>query len=301
MPRKPTALRPGDRVALVAPSGASDRERLARGIELLSAWDLRVDAVAQPIGMRYFAAADAERARQVREAFQDPGVRAILAMRGGYGAARLYDHVDIGALAFDPKIFVGFSDITILLNRLVQEADVVTYHGPMVAVDLPRLNAAARDRFRRFLFGEDGWWDGGARETWRAGEAQGPLVGGCLSVLVTTLGTPYEIQTDGAVLFLEDVAERPYRIDRMLNHLKHAGKLDGVRAVVLGPMLDCDGGEGSRILREIFLDALSHVEVPILYGIEAGHGTENVVLPFGCRVRVAPDEPRLDLLEPVFA
>jgi muramoyltetrapeptide carboxypeptidase len=120
-------------------------------------------------------------------------------------------------------------------------------------------------------------------------------------VLVTTLGTPYEIQTDGAVLFLEDVAEKPYRIDRMLNHLKHAGKLDGVRAVVLGPMLDCDGGEGSRILREIFLDALSDVDVPIIYGIEAGHGTENVVLQFGCRVRVAPGEPRLDLLEPVFA
>ena len=251
--------------------------------------------------MRYLAAGDAERAQQVRDAFADPGVRAIFAVRGGYGAARLHHLVDIKSVIAEPKIFVGFSDVTILLNRLVQEAGIVAYHGPMVAVDLPRLGAAERERFRRFLFGEEGWWDGSVREVWRGGEAEGPLLGGCLSVLVTTLGTPYEIETEGAVLFLEDVAEKPYRIDRMLNHMKHAGKLDGVRGIVLGPMLDCDGGEGSRILREIFLDVLSDVDVPIVYGIEAGHGTANVVLPFGCRVRLAGDDARVDLLEPVFA
>jgi muramoyltetrapeptide carboxypeptidase len=301
LPRKPAPLRSGDRVALVAPSGACDLERLARGIDLLASWGLRVDPISQPAGLRYLAAGDAERAAQLRDAFLDPGVRAILAVRGGYGAARLYEHVEIASWGSDPKIFVGFSDVTVLLNRLVQEAGIVAYHGPMVAVDLPRLSSGARERFRRFLFGEAGWWDGGAREVWRTGTAEGPLVGGCLSVLVTTLGTAYEIDTEGAVLFLEDVAEKPYRIDRMLNHLKHAGKLEAIRAVVFGPMLDCDGGEGSRILREIVLDVLSGVDVPVLYGIDAGHGTENVVLPFGCRVRVAADGPRLDLLESVFA
>jgi muramoyltetrapeptide carboxypeptidase len=301
LPRKPLPLSPGDRVALVAPSGACDWERLARGTDLLTSWGLSVDAVTRPAAFRYFAAADAERAAQLRAAFQDPGVRAVLSVRGGYGAARLHGHVDMEALARDPKIFVGYSDVTLLLNRLVQEAGVVAYHGPMVAVDLPRFSDAAAERFRRFLFGEDGWWDGAAREVWREGAAEGPLVGGCLSVLVTTLGTPYEIDTDGAVLFLEDVAEKPYRIDRMLNHLRHAGKLARVRGVVFGAMLDCDGGEGSRILREIVLDALSDVDVPVLCGIDAGHGTDNVVLPFGCRVRIADGAPRLDLLEPVFA
>jgi muramoyltetrapeptide carboxypeptidase len=288
-------------VALVAPSGRSDEEKLARGRDLLASWGLQVDATSPAAGMRYLAAEDSRRAAQLRAALEDPGVRGILAVRGGYGAARLHDLVDLKSAAIQPKVFVGFSDVTILLNRLVQEADMVAYHGPMVAVDLPRLSDLARERFRRFLFGQDGWWDGTAREVWRGGEAEGQLLGGCLSVLVTTLGTPYEIDTDGAILFLEDVAEKPYRIDRMLNHMKHAGKLDRVRGIVLGPMLDCDGGEGSRILREIFLDALSDLEIPVVFGIEAGHGTENVVLPFGCRVRLLADEARLDLLEPVFA
>ena len=301
MSRKPRPLLPGDRVALVAPSGRSDEAKLARGSELLASWGLRVQTGSPAAGMRYLAAEDARRAEQLREALEDPDIHGILAVRGGYGAARLHDLIDLKSPAIQPKLFVGFSDVTILLNRFVQEADMVAYHGPMVAVDLPRLGELARERFRRFLFGQDGWWDGTAREIWRGGEAEGPLLGGCLSVLVTTLGTPYEVDTDGAVLFLEDVAEKPYRIDRMLNHMKHAGKLDRVRGIVLGPMLDCDGGEGSRILREIFLDALSDLDIPVVYGIEAGHGTENVVLPFGCRVRLLADEARLDLLEPVFA
>jgi muramoyltetrapeptide carboxypeptidase len=171
----------------------------------------------------------------------------------------------------------------------------------MVGADLPRLPAPAQERFRRFLFGERDWWDAAGCSVWREGTAEGRLVGGCLSVLVTTLGTPYEIETDGAILFLEDVAEKPYRIDRMLTHLKHAGKLRGVRGIVVGAMLDCDDGEGTDTLREIFLDVVSHPDVPIVFGLEAGHGSQNVVLPLGCRVRLAADEQRLDLLEPVFA
>jgi muramoyltetrapeptide carboxypeptidase len=184
---------------------------------------------------------------------------------------------------------------------LVSEAHMVAYHGPMVGADLPRLAAPAQERFRRFLFAEDGWWEGGACATWRNGSAEGRLVGGCLSVLVTTLGTPYEIDTEGSILFLEDVAEKPYRVDRMLTHLKHAGKLRGVRGVVVGTMLDCDDGEGAEALRDIFLDVISHPDVPIVFGFNAGHGSENVVLPLGCRARLCGTDTRLDLLEPVFA
>ena len=301
MPRKPAALKRGDLVTLIAPSGVCDAERLARGTALLEEWGLRVEPHHAGRALRYLAASDEERGRRVREALARDDVRAVLAVRGGYGAARLHRHVDLRAVVAKPKIFVGFSDVTIFLNRLVQEADLVAYHGPMIAADLPRISDAGRERFRRFLFGQDGWWDGAVREVWRDGDADGRLVGGCLSLLVTTLGTPYEIDTEGAILFLEDVAEKPYRIDRMLSHMRDAGKFEHVRGMVLGPLLDCDGGEGPALLREIFLDILGDVDFPILYGLDAGHGTNNVVLPFGCRARVDVSSLRLELLEPVFA
>ncbi len=300
MIRKPAPLSPGATVALVAPSGRSDPERLERGIELLQSWNLQVRILDRADPVRYMAATDEVRARQLTEAFCDPAVAAVLAVRGGYGASRLHETFDPSVVAAHPKPFVGFSDVSLLLNRLVQEAEVVSYHGPMVAADLPRLDAGARERFRRFLFDQDGWWDGRVREAWRAGTGEGPLAGGCLSVLVTTLGTPYEIETDGRVLFLEDVAEKPYRIDRMLSHLRHAGKLDRLAGVVFGPMLDCDGGDGPGVLREIVLDVLSGTDFPILYGLDAGHGSGNVVLPLGCRVRVDAGAARVDLLEDAF-
>lgn len=285
----------------MAPAGACEAERLERGREILENWGLRVEVPFRSETRRYLAAGDRDRARLVDAALRRPDVRAILATRGGYGTARLYPDLQLAGASADPKIFVGFSDLTVLLLRLVQEAQVVAFHGPMVAADLPRLSEDAREQFRRFLFGEPDWWDGTARDVWRPGCAEAPLTGGCLSVLVTTLGTPYEVDTDEKILFLEDVAEKPYRIDRMLTHLKHAGKLSRVRGVVLGSMLDCDDGLGPEVLREIFLDVVADLDVPILYGLEAGHGTENRVLPFGCRVRLDTEAARLDLLEPVFS
>jgi muramoyltetrapeptide carboxypeptidase len=300
--QKPSALRTGDRVALVAPAGRWDDSRLRAGVELLGSWGLEVRSPSQNDSQRYMAAEDAVRARELTEALSDDAVSAVLAVRGGYGCARLHRWIDMAELCSRsrPKIVVGFSDVSVLLGRIVQEAGRVCYHGPMVAADLPRLDEARRERFRRFLFDEPGWWDGSFSEVWRPGTGEGPLVGGCLSVLVTTLATPYEIRTDGAILFLEDVAEKPYRIDRMLTHMKHAGKLDGIRGLVLGPMLDCDDGLGPAILREIVLDVAGDLEVPIVYGLDAGHGAGNVVLPLGCRVRLDGAVGELELLEPAF-
>lgn len=302
MIQKPTALRAGDRVALVAPAGRWEDSRLQAGVDLLGSWGLEVRSPAQNDSQRYMAAEDAVRARELTEALSDDAVAAVLAVRGGYGCARLHRWVDMAELCrrSQPKIVVGFSDVSVLLGRLVQEAGRVCYHGPMVAADLPRLDEAMRERFRRFLFDEPGWWNGCFSEVWRSGSGEGPLVGGCLSVLVTTLGTPYEIRTEGAILFLEDVAEKPYRIDRMLTHMKHAGKLDGIRGLVLGPMLDCDDGLGPAILREIVLDVAGDLEIPIVYGLDAGHGAGNVVLPLGCRVRLDCAAGDLQLLESAF-
>jgi len=299
--RKPAALRPGDTVALVAPCGPCDPKRLALGVSLLQQWRLRVVNLDQGSSYRYFAGSDSQRASQLIDAFGDAEVKAVLAVRGGSGAARLSAAFNPAVHCRDAKIFVGFSDVTTLLARVVQEAGMICYHGPMVGADLPRLSDASRERFRRFLFGERDWFVAAAARSWRGGLTSGPLMGGCLSVLVTSLGTPYEIQTEGTVLFLEDVAEKSYRIDRMLTHLKHAGKFEGVRGLLLGPMTDCDDGQGEQRLRQIVLDVLGDSEFPIVYGFDAGHGSGNVVLPFGARVRLDGDGARLELEEPVFA
>jgi len=298
--RKPAALAPGDRIALVATSGPCDAERLSRGAAILESWGLRIDLPTGLEPVRYLASDDDVRARALTKAFERDDVRGVLCVRGGYGAARLHERFDLRVAAANPKLFVGFSDVTVLLCRLLQEARLACYHGPMVAADLPRLSDQGRERFRRFLFGEDGWWDGRVREIWRPGRASGPLVGGCLSVLVTTLGTPYEVATDDSIVFLEDVAEKPYRVDRMLTHMKHAGKFERVRGLVLGPMADCDGGSGPALLRDIVTDVLTDYDFPILFGLDAGHGSDNVVLPFGCRVGLG-DAAGVELLEPVFA
>jgi len=298
---RPAPLTAGDRVALIAPAGRWDDERLARGVDLLESWGLEAVGPDRAQSLRYMSAPDRVRAEAISRALADDDVRALLAVRGGFGSARLHADLPLDVLRDRPKIVVGFSDVSVLLSRIVQEAGVVCYHGPMVAADLPRLDEARRERFRRFLFGEQGWWDGGVTEVWRSGQASAPLVGGCLSVLVTTLGTPYEIRTEGTVLFLEDVAEKLYRIDRMLTHMKHAGKLDGIAGLVLGPMLDCDGGGGPAVLREIVMDAIGDADLPVAYGLDAGHGAGNVVLPFGCRVRLDAGEGRVDLVEPAVA
>ena len=296
---KPAPLAAGDRVALVAPAGVCDPVRLATGVQLLRDWGLDPVTLAVDGRLRYMADSDQRRAAALTEAFSNNDYRAVMAVRGGFGCARLLDRFDTALVAANPIMLTGFSDLSLLLNRVVQEAGVACYHAPMVAADLPRLGEVARESFRRFLFGEDNWFAGQAEQCWRGGVAEGLLVGGCLSVLVTTLGTPAEIDTESRILFLEDVAEKPYRIDRMMTHLRQAGKLDRVAGLVLGPMTDCDDGQGPDVLRDIVLEALAGIDCPVAWGLQSGHGCDNGVLPFGCRVRLDADAPGLELLEPV--
>ncbi len=296
---KPSALALGDTVGLAAPAGVCDPGRLREGVSVLESWGLQVREVPPQNRKRYMAGEDAWRAEQLSALFSDPSVKAVLPVRGGFGCARMFDHLDIEIVRRNPKLFVGFSDVTVLLIRFLQEAGLVCYHGPMVGTDLPRMSDGARERFRRFLFGEPDWFRGDGLGCWRPGVAEGVLVGGCLSVLVTTLGTGHELSSEGRILFLEDVAERPYRIDRMLTHLRQAGKLDGVAGVVFGAMTDCDGGEGSELLREIAMDAFAGRDFPVAFGFDAGHLSANVVLPLGCRARLDSEAGRLELLETV--
>jgi len=300
--RKPEPLSRGDRVSLLAPSGAWDPQRLQAGIEILESWGLDPVGPNSTGSLRYFSATDAERASEFEAAFADPDTRAVLTVRGGSGAARALRYIDLAVVEANPKIFCGYSDVTLLLDAIHSRAGLVSFHGPMIGVDLARISDDARERFRRFLFGEDDWFNGEARQCWRAGaSAAGVLKGGCLAVLVTSLGTPYEIDTADSILFIEDVAEAPYAVDRMIVHMKHAGKFDAVRGVAFGPMQSCDGGAGPELLREIALDVLSDFDFPILFGLQAGHGADNGVLPIGCEVELDADGCRLRLLEGVFA
>ncbi|MFQ5352969.1 MAG: LD-carboxypeptidase [Candidatus Binatia bacterium] len=288
-------------MAVVAPAGVCDPLRLASGVRLLGEWGLEVEDLTGTSPVRYMAGTDGERTSLLEQAFSRPDLRAVLAARGGFGSTRLQGRFDMARVADNPRMFVGFSDLSILLNRFVKEANLVCYHGPMIAADLLRISRRGRESFRRFLFGESGWWDGRARECWRPGSAEGQLRGGCLSVLVTTLGTAAEIETDGCILFLEDVAEKPYRIDRMMTHLRQAGKFRRVAGVVLGPMTDCDDHQGPSLLRDIVMEALDGTDCPVVWGLQAGHGCDNVVLPFGCRVRLDASAPGLELLEEALA
>ncbi|MFN2375840.1 MAG: LD-carboxypeptidase [Candidatus Binatia bacterium] len=294
---RPRPLTKGDRVAIVAPAGAYDPVRLVQAATILESWGLLVEVPAPAKPFRYLAASDEERAQRLTEAFAREDIAAVLAVRGGYGTARLQGRFQ--AAAVRPKIFVGYSDLSILLWRLRAEAGLLCFHGPMAASDLPRLDPEQLERFRRFLFGEQGWWAGSNLVARAPGMATGRLVGGCLSVLATTLGTPYEVDTRGGVLFLEEVGESPYRIDRLLTQLLHARKLEGVSAVVLGTFHGCGSEDDADLVMDIFDEILAPLGIPVLSGFDAGHQSGGAVLPMGCQVRVSADARSIELLEPV--
>src|SRR5271155_915980 len=246
------------------------------------------------------AGPDAVRAREVQAFFADPEVDAIFAARGGYGAGRILPLLDFDAIARTPKVFMGFSDATFILNALVARAGMVCFHGPMVAMDFARgLGESSLGHLRRLLAGETASFELPARAALRAGVAEGEVVGGCLSLVAAAIGTPYAPPFDGAILFLEDTGEKAYRIDRMLVQLAQAGVLGRLAAVVFGALRPPDGSEAeSRLIGECVAEQAARLDCPVLSGIEAGHGSANFTIPFGVRARVDAAALRLSFLEP---
>jgi len=246
---------------------------------------------------------DRERAGELQACFADPGVKAIFSARGGYGCGRLMPLLDFKAIARTPKVFVGFSDETFLLNALVDLAGMVSFHGPMVAMDFARgLTERSLDHMRRLLKGELGSFELEARESVHSGVAQGEVIGGCLSVLVATIGTPYAPNFDGRILFLEDTGEKAYRIDRMLVQLRQAGALARVAGIVFGAIRAIDGDESeNRLIARFVAEQTAGLGCPVIYGIEAGHGTENFTLPFGVVARIDSAARRIVFTEAAVA
>jgi muramoyltetrapeptide carboxypeptidase len=298
---KPPRLRRGDLIGVISPAAAVQAEPLRRGSEELERLGFSVRVGAHALDRyRFLAGTDGDRAGELTEMFQDPAVRAVFCSRAGYGSGRLLPLLDFPTLAQTPKIFLGYSDVTLLLNAFVQQAGLVCFHGPVVAGEFANGFSA---RSLRHLLGLLTTGTGEAHlafpTTVRQGVAEGRLLGGCLSLLVTTLGTPFALDTTSAVLFIEDVGEKPYRIDRMLTQLKQAGKLDKLAGVVFAEMSGCLGDTNDpALLLSVIADVFADYSYPVGFGLPAGHGEENLALPLGTCVRLDTTQRRLVFLEP---
>jgi muramoyltetrapeptide carboxypeptidase len=303
---KPPALQPGDTIGIIAPASNIRRELLDAGCEALRGLGYKpfyFESVLEKY--LYFAGSAEHRARELNEMFSRDDVRAIVCARGGYGANYLLETLDLETIKAHPKIFVGYSDITSLLTYITDSLGLVTFHGPMVTRDFARSDGVDLSSWEAALTGESDWKldlgpESGAKPL-LAGSAEGILYGGCLSMLVASLGTPYEIHPSGTILFIEDMAEKPYQIDRMLRQLKLAGKFEGVRGIVFGEMLEClQNKDQDYTLEEVVSRVIGDLGVPVAYGLRSGHvSRRNITLPLGVRAALAVGnkEGSLRLLE----
>lgn len=298
---RPPRLHRGDTIGIIAPAAAVEVEAVQRGQRVLEEMGFRTRVGEGMFSHhRYLAGPDARRAAELHAMFQDPQVKGIICARAGYGSGRLLPLLDFSALRRVPKVFIGYSDVTLLLNTFVQRAGFVSFHGPVVAGEFANeFSLRARDHFLRLVTAGKGEEELTFPHTVRQGKGEGLLLGGCLSVLVTTLGTPFAPDTTDAVLFIEDVGEKSYRIDRMLTHLKQAGKLAHLRGVVFGEMGGClgEGNDPTEILT-IIAETFAEYDYPVGFGLPAGHGSENLTLPLGTRVRLDGYRRCLVFLEP---
>jgi muramoyltetrapeptide carboxypeptidase len=250
----------------------------------------------------YFAGSVKRRAQELEDMFARDDIRAILCARGGYGSNYLPLTLDPQKIIPHPKILVGYSDITTLLCCMADAANFVTFHGPMVTKDFAVAGGVDLDSWQNALGGVEQWEisDGSGAKPLLPGAAEGILYGGCLSMLAASLGTPHEIRTAGTILFLEDIAAKPYQIDRMLMQLKLAGKLKDVRGIIFGEMMDCrQSPDQDYTLEEVILRIVADLHVPVAFGLRSGHVSHaNITLPIGVRARLeVADGVKLNFLE----
>jgi muramoyltetrapeptide carboxypeptidase len=284
---RPPALRSGDPVMLVSPSGPSRAERVARGIELLSGWGLKVQLAPDVYARHgYLGGTDEQRLAGLNAALRDPSVRGVVCTRGGYGVQRIVDGVDVAAVRADPKVLVGFSDITALQLALWRGARLATLHGPGAAWldDRTPLSSASSLRLALMSAAPVLVTADPAAETGPVvipGPAvTGTLLGGNLCLLASSVGTPDFPDLHGAVLLLEDVEEPPYKVDRMLTHLRRAGVLAGLAGVAVGQFTRCADGWPVTVA-EVLTERLAGLGVPVLGGLPIGHGYGQVTVPVG--------------------
>ncbi len=288
-PLRPHVLRPDDLVMLVSPSGPTRSERVGRGVELLNHWGLRVKLAPNVYGRTgYLAGTDDQRLADLNLALRDPDVRGVLCTRGGYGVQRIVDGVDLAAVLADPKVVVGFSDITALQLALWRGARLATVHGPGAAWLDERTGPGAAESLQRAVMTVEPVVVT-ARENEetspvRLGAAHGPvtgtLIGGNLCLLSASVGTIDVPDLHGAILLVEEVGEPPYKVDRMLVHLLRSGTLDGLAGVAVGQFTHC-ADEWSTTIVDVLTEHLGALDVPVLGGLPVGHGRDQLSVPLG--------------------
>jgi muramoyltetrapeptide carboxypeptidase len=301
---KLSALPSDAQVAVVSPASTPQPERVERGLAALRALGYAPQAAEHALarGPLYFAGTPAMRLSDLHHAFADDQVRAIFTTRGGYGSNYLLDGLDLDLIAESAKPLIGYSDLTAVHLWLLDQIELPAFYGPMLSADFAREDGVHLASLQAALGGKP--YVVGTPEGLRSlhpGRARGTLYGGCLSILVSLLGTTYEPQTEGKLLFLEDVNAKPYQIDRMLWQLRQAGKLEGVRGIVFGEMLDCvSPGAPTKLLDEVILRAFEDFKGPIAIGLRSGHvSRQNVTLTLGVdAVMLVQKEAQLHLIEP---
>jgi muramoyltetrapeptide carboxypeptidase len=298
---RPPKLKAGDTVGVVSLAAAVEQESLERGLGLLRSLGFRV-RVSKRVLERddILAGSDRARADELQAFFADPDIRAIFVARGGYGSGRILPLLDFEAIALTPKPFIGFSDLTFLLNPIVERARMVSFHGPMLALEneIQERHRLSFAHLRKLLTGEIDNFEMEAQQVLHPGNAEGELMGGCLSIVSDMLGTPYAPNFDRKILFLEEVGERAYRIDRMLVQLRQAGALGRCAGIVFGAIRPFGGEENeSRMIHRFAAEQTAGLGIPVLFGIDAGHFTNNLALPFGVRARIDTAARRLTVLE----
>ncbi|MFM8934002.1 MAG: LD-carboxypeptidase [Gemmataceae bacterium] len=308
----PRALKPGDTIAVIAPAAPATEPEFPAYVKLMEGKGYKVISKPGLVGRKdhYLGGTDDERAGEINDYLRDPSVRMSMPVRGGFGVSRILDRIDYEALRRDPKIIAGYSDLTALHLAAARHARVVTFHSPMAMRDLWRENepgyAFPAKSFRRAVFADQylpdqrGYVVGVPERHWHTtvvgGKATGRLLGGNLSLVVTLMGTPHALEPKGAILFLEDVSEPAYRIDRYLSQLRLGGVLDQVAGVVLGTFTTKDEKEEKdtdRVLKDYF----GKLKVPVVMDYPVGHTPRNATLPHGAMVELDADRGSLKVLE----
>ncbi|MBY7144710.1 LD-carboxypeptidase [Virgibacillus sp. NKC19-3] len=285
--RRPVRLQRGDTIGVVAPAGPPNLEKLKRATPFFENMGLHVEWGRHIDNVHgYLAGTDAQRVQDMHEMIADTRIKAIIFARGGYGTARIAADLDYALIKRHPKIIWGYSDITYLHTAIRQICGLITFHGPMLASDIAEedFDTLSALMFKqlfepmKLMYSEKI----SPLQVLTSGRAEGELVGGNLSLLVSSIGTPYEIHTKGKILLLEDIGEEPYRVDGMLNQLKLAGKLEDVAGIVIGDFAEAEPeSEESLTLEQVFRDYFCPLEIPVMSGFKIGHCLPHFAVPLG--------------------
>lgn len=295
---KPQALQHGDLIRVVASASPFDKKAFETGVELLKTWGFRVKYQSNIFNKTpYLAGTDQRRAKEILNALNDDKCKAILFARGGYGSMRLIPYLEQAKIKSLPKIILGYSDITTLLIYFQKRLGWTNFYGPVVAKDLsPQTSLSTLTSLKMALFGfyKGESYFGKKSQVIIKGTSKGPLVGGCLTLVASLLGTKYQLDTRGKILFLEDVNEKPYQIDRMLNQLKLSGLFDKCNGILFGSL---DGPNPQKHYVETIKSVVSGYKFPVMIGFPAGHGKEKMSLPLGIKTELNTRNKSVTFLE----